>query len=44
MQYQKLLDELPESDCRWAAYDFEYQLPDGGKRKKVLFISWWAVL
>jgi cofilin len=38
--YEEFLSELPENDCRWAVYDFKYELPEGGKRTKILFVSW----
>jgi cofilin len=39
--YDKFVAELPEKDCRWAVYDFEYTLPGGeGIRNKLAFIMW----
>lgn len=39
--YDKFVGELPEKDCRWAVYDFEYTLPGGeGIRNKLAFIMW----
>ena len=32
--------ELPEDDCRYAIYDFEFTVPDGGVRNKICFINW----
>ena len=37
--YDDFLAELPEAECRWAVYDFEYE-HDGGKRNKITFFSW----
>ncbi|KAK0490726.1 actin depolymerizing factor [Armillaria novae-zelandiae] len=34
------LGDLPEAECRWAIYDFEYEKEDGGKRNKICFYSW----
>ncbi|KAK0548686.1 DNA repair protein rad16 [Tilletia horrida] len=31
---------LPENECRWAVYDFEWQKEGDGKRNKILFVSW----
>ncbi|KAK6340965.1 cofilin [Orbilia brochopaga] len=40
-QYEEFVGKLPETDCRWAIYDFEYELTAGeGKRNKICFISW----
>jgi hypothetical protein len=39
--YDKFVSELPEAECRWAVYDFEYTLPGGeGIRNKLCFIMW----
>lgn len=37
--YDKFLEELSEQECKWAVYDFEYEV-DGGKRNKLCFFSW----
>jgi len=37
--YEKFLSDLPETECRWAIYDFEYDNGEG-KRNKLLFYSW----
>ncbi|XP_002738655.1 uncharacterized protein LOC100367892 [Saccoglossus kowalevskii] len=31
---------LPPDGCRYAVYDFDYELPDGGKRNKLIFVNW----
>jgi cofilin len=39
--FDSFVGELPEKDCRWAVYDFEYTLPGGeGIRNKLCFIMW----
>ncbi|KAI0269797.1 hypothetical protein BC834DRAFT_863408 [Gloeopeniophorella convolvens] len=38
--YDEFIADLPETECRWAVYDFEYQREDGGKRSKIVFFSW----
>ncbi|TFY78958.1 hypothetical protein EWM64_g5048 [Hericium alpestre] len=38
--YEEFVEELPEGECRWAVYDFEYQKGDEGKRTKLCFIMW----
>lgn len=39
--YEIFLSKLPENDCRYAVYDFEYELASGeGKRNKIVFFTW----
>ncbi|KIP09683.1 hypothetical protein PHLGIDRAFT_116158 [Phlebiopsis gigantea 11061_1 CR5-6] len=38
--YEVFLKEFPHDQCRWAVYDLEYEVEDGGKRNKVLFVYW----
>ncbi|KAF8319068.1 putative COF1-cofilin, partial [Clavulina sp. PMI_390] len=38
--YDVFLAALPETDCRFAVYDFEYEIAGGGKRNKILFYTW----
>lgn len=39
--YDSFLEALPENDCRYAVYDFEYELSNGeGKRSKIVFYTW----
>lgn len=38
-EYDEFLNDLPEKECRWAVYDFEFETSDG-KRNKLCFISW----
>lgn len=39
--YDTFLSKLPEDDCRYAVYDFEYEIGGGeGKRAKILFFIW----
>jgi len=37
--YEEFLENLPENECRWAVYDFEYDSGEG-KRNRLLFYSW----
>jgi hypothetical protein len=39
--YDEYLAALPEDDCRWAVYDFEYNTNEG-TRNKILFYAWYA--
>ncbi|KAK0191243.1 actin depolymerizing factor [Armillaria mellea] len=32
--------DLPETECRWAIYDFEFEKEGAGKRNKICFFSW----
>jgi cofilin len=40
--YDEFLADLPETACRWAVYDFEFEREDGGRRNKIVFYSWCA--
>lgn len=37
--FDTFLGDLPEKDCRYAIYDFEFNLGEG-VRNKIIFISW----
>jgi len=37
--YDQFLETLPENDCRWVIYDFEYESGEG-PRNKILFYAW----
>ena len=37
--FETFLGELPENDCVWAVYDFEFDSGEG-LRNKITFISW----
>jgi cofilin len=38
--YEAFIGDLPETECRWAVYDFEYETDEGGRRNKLVFYSW----
>jgi len=38
--YEDFISDLPETECRWAIYDFEFEKEGGGKRNKITFYSW----
>lgn len=39
--YDAFLEEFPENDCKYAVYDFEYEISAGeGKRSKIVFYQW----
>ncbi|KAH9980312.1 actin depolymerizing factor [Lactifluus volemus] len=38
--YDDFLTCLPESECRWAVYDFGFENEEGAKRNKIIFYSW----
>ncbi|ODV96411.1 hypothetical protein PACTADRAFT_49764 [Pachysolen tannophilus NRRL Y-2460] len=39
--YENFLEALPENECRYAVYDFEYEIGHGeGKRNKIVFYAW----
>lgn len=38
--YDEFVADLPEAECRWAVYDFDFEKDDGGKRSKITFYCW----
>lgn len=39
--YDAFLEKLPENECLYAVYDFEYELNGNeGKRSKIVFYTW----
>ena len=40
-KYEDFIAELPEDDCRYAVYDFEFEKSPGeGMRNKICFVVW----
>lgn len=40
-EYDAFLEKLPENDCLYAVYDFEYEIGGNeGKRSKIIFYTW----
>jgi cofilin len=40
-QYEEFVNSLPSDQCRYAIYDFTYDLPNGeGTRNKIIFFAW----
>ncbi|KAF8073886.1 actin depolymerizing factor [Lyophyllum atratum] len=42
--YDDFVADLPETECRWAVYDFDFEKEDGGKRNKIIFYSWYVAI
>lgn len=40
--YAEFIDQLPKNDCRYAIYDFQFNVGDGGQREQLIFIVWWV--
>jgi cofilin len=38
--YQDFLEALPEDDCRYAVFDYEFVGGDGQSHSKIVFINW----
>lgn len=38
--FEEFVADLPEKECRWAVYDYEYELPGEGIRNKLVFVQW----
>lgn len=39
VEYESFIADLPENDCRYAVYDFDYDTEEG-KRSKICFYTW----
>jgi cofilin len=39
-EYDEFVADLPETECRWAIYDFEFEKEGAGVRNKIVFLSW----
>ena len=38
--FEAFVKLLPKDECRYAVYDFDFELEEGGKRRKLMFVSW----
>jgi cofilin len=38
--YDDFVKSLPSNDCRYAVVNIDFELEDGGKREKLLFVNW----
>ena len=38
--YEQFTSSLPENDCRYAVYDFEFVTEDNCQKSKIFFIAW----
>ncbi|CAK9191535.1 unnamed protein product [Sphagnum troendelagicum] len=38
--YEDFTTELPENDCRYGVFDFEFTTEDNCQKSKIFFISW----
>ncbi|RRT85714.1 hypothetical protein BHM03_00060022 [Ensete ventricosum] len=38
--YDDFLASLPENDCRYAIYDFDFVTEDNCQKSKIFFIAW----
>lgn len=43
LEFEDFVNDLPETECRWAVYDFEFEKPGAGVRNKLVFFSWYVV-
>lgn len=42
--YDDFLASLPENDCRYALYDFDFVTGENVQKSKIFFIAWWVSL
>jgi len=40
--YEDFVKQFPANDCRYAIYDFEYELGDSGQRNELVFVVWYV--
>jgi cofilin len=38
--YPEFIEQLPKGDCRYAVYDFQFDVGDAGQREQLIFIVW----
>ena len=38
--YEQFVAVCKEGECRYVVFDFHFELPDGGKREKLIFVVW----
>jgi cofilin len=39
-QYDEFVQQLPDKICRYAIFDFEYDLAASGQRQQLIFVVW----
>jgi cofilin len=39
--FDDFMDSLPESDCRYAIYDFDFVTEENCQKSKIFFIAWY---
>lgn len=39
-KYEDFIAELPETECRYAVYDIQFEKEGAGTRNKIVFIAW----
>lgn len=42
--YDDLAASLPEDDCRYAVFDFDFVTVDNCRKSKIFFIAWYVTL
>lgn len=42
--YDDFTAALPENDCRYAVYDFDFVTPENCQKSKIFFIAWYAFI
>ena len=40
--YEDFVKQFPANNCRYAIYDFEYELGDSGQRNELVFVVWYV--
>jgi len=40
--YEDFAASLPDNDCRYAVYDFDFVTSENCQKSKIFFIAWWV--
>ena len=41
--YEDFVKQFPANDCRYAIFDFDYELGESGQRNELIFIVWYVI-
>lgn len=42
--YDDFTAALPENDCRYAVYDYDFVTPDNCQKSKIFFFAWYVII
>lgn len=41
--YEDFTNSLPDDECRYAVFDFDFTTDENCQKSKIFFIAWWAI-